>query len=136
MIWLASIFAVWLSNIPRIIELKPHDSRTTLDVWLQEAISNEDTARVQSLQRMVAFERRSTHGKGTIAVVLDGDVCAIAQMSSPPFSLVHIETSHMRRSYGTLLVKALSANAPHIHLSPTLSSRWRIAHTYFRTDQD
>ena len=136
MVWLAYIFAASLSNIPRIIPLNPHNARFILNVWLKEAIANEDKARVECLQSMVAFERHSTRNKGTIAVIVEGDVCAIAQLSTPPFTLMGIETSHMRSSYGTLLVKAISATALDLHLSPTLNARWRIAHGFFSHYED
>lgn len=136
MVWLALSLAVSFSAIPRVVPLRPYTASFILNVWRNEAAANEDIERMARLKKMAAFERHSTRNKGTIAVVIDRDVRAIAQLTQPPLTLVDIETSHMHSTSGTLLLKAICATAPDLHLAPTLNERWRIAHTYLRDDDD
>lgn len=121
--------------IPRIVPLASYKSYSVLNTWNGEAFAHEDIERMKYLHRMLAFERFPSPTKGTIGLVSEGTVCAIAQICQPPLTLIDIETSHLHASSGTILVNALASTAPDLQISPTLHARWRIALAYLRSER-
>ncbi len=117
---------------PKIIPLKSYQSYTVLKVWLEEAIANEDTNRINNLQKMIAFEHDQSSNKATISIVIGGNICAVGQLTKPPVTLVDIETSHIHFSAGTLLLKSITTTNSDIHISNDIEDRWKIAYSFFK----
>ena len=115
-----------------VIPLRSYQSYTVLKVWLEESIANEDINRINNLRRMIAFEHYPSLDKATISIVMDGNICAVGQLTKPPLTLVDIETSHVNFSAGTLLLRSIVSTNDDIHISHTLEDRWKIAYLFFK----
>lgn len=119
----------------RAVPLTSSHATRILDEWKRQAIANDDTTRAENLRLMIQFEKlkREASGNmvGTVAVSVNDNVCAIAQLCKTPLTLVNLETSHSTQFAGTLLIQSLLETDQHVHVSEDLPPRWYIAYSYF-----